>query len=156
MVFLDLLPRPTLLFLWPEEFALFCEHEQGCCLGKGVFLFLQFPFQASILANQFLVLALQLLLIAHARSFVAVGIFCHLAPTGKLFGKQTPLTGGQHLQAFLLPAMAPALEGLSVDPCGTGDLSPQFGVGGRLHQSWLGTLVVRSDGADNFAGRGVA
>ena len=76
---------------------------------------------------------------------------------------------GRHQLAFLLPAMAPAVKCLGGHPCGTGDfihaftvwwahpladLSPQLGVVRRLHQSWLGPLVDRSDRADNFAGRG--
>jgi hypothetical protein len=73
------------------------------------------------------------------------------------------------MPALNAPAMAPAVEGLGVHPCGTGDfshaftvgwahpladLSPQLGVVRRLHQSWLGPLVDRSDRADNIAGSG--
>jgi hypothetical protein len=52
--------------LRPEEIALFYKHEQRYGLGKCLLLFLSFTFQSSILTHQFLVLALQLLLIAHA------------------------------------------------------------------------------------------
>ena len=79
------------------------------------------------------------------------------------------LASGRYQLAFRLPAMAPAVKGLGVHPCGKGDfshaftvrrahpladLSPQRGVVRRLHHSWFGPLVYRSDRADNFAGSG--
>ena len=44
-------------------------------------------------------------------------------------------------------AVASPLEGLTIDPFGTGDFSPQLGITRGLHQSWLAPLVVRCDGA---------
>ena len=65
--------------------------------------------------------------------------------------------------------MAPAVEGLDVNPCGASDLSHALPVGRahalpdlgkqlrvirRFHRSSLGPLMDRSDRADNFAGSG--
>lgn len=87
------------------------------------------------LTNKFPVLAEQLFLIAAARYTLAVGILCHLEPTGKLLEKQTPIKAistqisaaqtrnldhscqlvGSAVYAYrkqlacLLPAMAPAI-----------------------------------------------
>jgi hypothetical protein len=137
----------------PQLIELFVSISNVAASVNAFSLFLQFRVKLAIFANQSLILTLKFPLVSYVRCARAIGILSYLAPTGRSGVKTTLpaegsqvcategsrldysrqlvssspllrcLAAGRHQLAFLLPLMAPAIDGWDRNARATGDLS---------------------------------